>query len=397
MNNKKLKIAFICDNFPAVSETFIRTQIDYFIKQKHHVDIFSVGHLIENDFLSKYNNCFGLKSNLQKLYLFPLLFIRLFLKKPILAWKTLNFFKYGKQVYYLKIFYVVNFFLERNINYDILMCHFGGLGLVGSFIKKNLLPQAKLFCMFHGGDIREGIKKGGKIYKELDLQADAVLSISSYNRKFLESWIKNKKRIIDHPTGVDVKKFSAGSKGKTGRNGYRLLSVGRLVKEKGYFYGLEAVKKLIESRPDENIVYDIVGEGELRDAMSKWITEKGLGGKVILHGAKTGKKVVKFYQNCDIFILSSVAEAAPVVLMEAQSCGIPVVATDVGGVKDLIVDGKTGFIVEPKNSDKIFEKLKWLFKHRGKWELMGKEGRSFIKNNYNSKTLNERLEELFYK
>lgn len=61
------------------------------------------------------------------------------------------------------------------------------------------------------------------------------------------------------------------------------------------------------------------------------------------------------------------------------------------------MNGKTGFIVESKNSDKIFEKLKWLFKHKEKWELMGKERRSFIKNNYNSKVLNKKLEELFYK
>jgi colanic acid/amylovoran biosynthesis glycosyltransferase len=151
MQNKKLTILFICNNFPSVSETFIREHIDYFVKRKHQVDIFAAGHLIENEFLGKYNNCFGLKSNLQKLYLFPLFFIRLFLKNPILACKTLNFFKYGKQVYYLKIFYVTKFLLEREVNYDILMCHFGGLGIVGSFIKENLQPEAKLFCMFHGG------------------------------------------------------------------------------------------------------------------------------------------------------------------------------------------------------------------------------------------------------
>jgi colanic acid/amylovoran biosynthesis glycosyltransferase len=248
-----------------------------------------------------------------------------------------------------------------------------------------------------GADIREGIKKGGDIYKQLSRQSDVILSISSYNRRFLELWIKNKEKIINHPTGVDLKKFNVKNEKKDKRNSYRLLSVGRLVKEKGYFYGLEAVEKLIKSCPTDNIIYDIVGEGKLRKSISKWIKKRGLEGKVVLHGTKTGKELIKFYQNCDIFILSSVAEAAPVVLMEAQSCRIPVVATNVGGVKDLIIDGKTGFIVEPKNSDKIFEKLEWLFKHRGKWELMGKEGRNFIKNNYNSRALNKRLEKLFYK
>jgi colanic acid/amylovoran biosynthesis glycosyltransferase len=396
---KKLKISFICNKFPEISQTFVKDHIDYFIKKEHHVDIFTGSHLSNNAALinyTKYNCCFGLKSNLQKLCFFPLYFIKYFLKKPLLIIKTLNFLRYGKQAYYLKIFYTTIFLLERNINYDILMCHFGDSGVIGAFIKKELLPQAKLFCMFHGSDIREGIKKGGQIYKQLDIQSDVILSISKYNRKFLENWIKDKKKIINHPLGVDTKKFKA-SRNKIRKNYYNILTVGRLVREKGYSYALKATNKLIKNHPNKNITYHIIGDGYLKKDINRYIKNHRLEGKIILHGAKTGKELIKYYQQSDIFLLSSIAEAVPVVLMEAQSFEMPVVATKVGGVEEVVINEKSGFIVKPKDDNEIFKKLHWLIRNRCEWKTMGREGRKLIKEKYNSEILNQKLEQLFYK
>jgi colanic acid/amylovoran biosynthesis glycosyltransferase len=391
---KKLKIAFICNAFPEISQTFVRDHADYFIKKGHHVDIFAGSHLVNNKILSRYNCCYGLKSNLQKLYFFPFYFTKYFLKNPFLIIKTLNFIKYSRQACYLKIFYTTIFLLARNIKYDILMCHFGDAGIVGAFIKEEILPQVKLFCMFHGADIREGIKKGGKIYEQLDLQSDIILSISQYDRKLLETWIKDKKKIIDHPLGIDTKKFKSESKIKN--NSYSILTVGRLVQEKGYFYALEAVNKLIKNYPNKNITYHIIGDGYLEKNINRYIKNHKLEEKIILHGAKTGKELIKYYQQGDIFLLSSIAEAVPVVLMEAQSFEMPVVATKVGGTEEVVINGKSGFIVKSKNVNEIFKKLEWLIKNKGKWKIMGEKGRELIKKKYNSKILNPKLEKLFY-
>jgi colanic acid/amylovoran biosynthesis glycosyltransferase len=392
---KSLKIAFICNTFPEISQTFVRDHIDYFIKRKHHVDIFTSGYLLNNNILNKYHCCFGLKSNLQKVYLFPFYFIKYFLKKPLLIIKTLDFLKYGGEAYYLKIFYTIIFLLERKINYDVLMCHFGDSGKVGAFIKKELLPQAKLFCMFHGADIREGIRKGGQVYKQLDLQSNVILSISNYNRRFLETWIKDKRKIIDHHLGIDTKKFSQR---KTIRKNYcDILTVGRLVKEKGHFYALKAVNRLIKNYPDKNINYHIIGEGYLKKDINKYIKNHGLEGKIILYGVKTGKELIKYYRKSDIFLLSSVAEAVPVVLMEAQSCEMPVIATKVGGVEEVVINDKSGFIVRPKSAEEIFKKLDWLIKNKSKWKIIGEKGRELIKKKYNSEILNPKLEKLFYR
>jgi len=391
---KKLKIAFICNTFPEISQTFVRDHADYFIESGHHVDIFAAGHLLNNTILNKYNCCFGLKSNLQKVYLFPFYFIKYFLKKPFLIIKTLDFLKYGKQAYYLKIFYTTIFLLEQNINYDILMCHFGDSGVIGAFIKKELLPQTKLFCMFHGADIREGIKKGGQIYKQLDLQSDIILSISQYNREFLETWIKDKKKIVNHPLGIDTKKFKSGNKVR--KNYYNILTIGRLVQEKGYLYALEAINRLIKRYPNKNIKYYIIGNGYLKENIIRYIKNEGLEGKISLYGTKIGKELIKYYQKSDIFLLSSVAEAVPIVLMEAQSCEMPVVTTKVGGIEEEVINGKSGFVVKPKNANEIFKKLDWLIRNENKWKNMGKAGRELVKKKYNSEILNQKLEQLLY-
>jgi len=388
---KKFKIAFICKKFPTISETFIRNQIDYFIEQGHEVSIIATGHLKDNALLRKYKNVYGMKSNFQKLYLFPFFFILSFLKNPLFTLKSLNFFKYWREAFYLKIFYPYIF--SKDKKYDILMCHFGDSGVVGSFIKKEFMKDSKLFCMFHGFDIRKGIKKKGKIYTQLFKQADGIFSISHYNYYYLKKW--GAKNIINHPVGIDTQKYKIKNK-RIKNDKIKILTIGRLVKEKGYFYAIDAVSKLIKDNPEKLIEYNIVGDGYLKKEIRDYIKKKKLEKIIFLHGEKEGEEILEFYKNSDIFLLTSVNEALPVVIMEAQSYELPVVVTDVGSVKEEIIQGKSGFIVPKKDVKEIFKKLQWLVDNRNKWGIFGKVGRLNIIKKYDINRLNKKLEKTFY-
>ncbi len=390
--SKKLKIAFICNIFPNISETFIRNQVDYFIRHGHSVDIIATGYTRKNNLFKKYKNVYGMKSNTQKLLFFPFFFLTMLLTNPILLLKSLNFFKYGKEALFLKIFYP--FLFVKNKDYDILMCHFGDSGIVGSFIKKEVMPNSKLVCMFHGADIRRGIDKGGRVYSELFISANLILSISRYNFKYLKRW--GARNLVMHPVGIDTIKYKLREKIRR-KNKIRILTIGRLVKEKGYFYAIDAVKKLIKANPKKVIEYSIIGEGYLRHKIEGYIKINKLQKNIFLHGEKEGKDILKFYKNADIFLLTSINEALPVVVMEAQSFGIPIIATDVGSIKEEIIEGKSGFVVPSKNINKIYEKLQWLMDNEDKWDDFGRVGRAHIKNKYEITMLNKKLEKLFYR
>lgn len=387
--NKKKKIVFICNNFPNLSETFIRNQIDFFIQEGFSVTIFAAGKLIKNDLLLQYPNTTGYYSNVRKILLFPVYFLKYLFVNPLALVDSLNFFIYGRDASFLKTFYAMVLLSEQKA--DIFICHFGRSGNVGAFLKKNFFRNSKLLCMFHGRDIREGIQRGGAIYKPLFQYADKILSISSYNYKYLNTW--GAPNIVSHPVGIDTtffQKKSSSIKGKS-KKSLRILTVGRLVKEKGYTYALEAIAKLRDSLSSQKFVYEIVGEGPLHSDLVSIIKENKLEDHVLLHGAKSKKEILEYYQKADIFLLPSVAEALPVVIMEAMACEIPVIATDVGSVREEVINGQNGFLIESANSEAIFQKLNLLVKDEDLRKNFGKLGRKLVLDKYDIVKLNRKL------
>jgi len=391
--NKKLRIAFVCNVFPGLAETFIRNQIDYFLKKNHRVDIYAASYIIKNDLLKKYKNVYGSSGKFIKFLLFPFYFFKYFFKKPKEILDSLNFLKWSKEAVSLKIFYTYIFFLEKN--YDILMCHFGSSGNVSSFIKKNLLQKVKLFCMFHGREIRETEKKNKMLYKPLYDEGDIILSISEYNKKYLNKWFNGSKaKIINHPVGIDTLKFK--TKKEFNKSKIDILSVGRLIEEKGYFYALNGIKKLLGEFPDKKITYRIIGGGYLKKKLKEYVRKNSLNQNVKILGPKSSNEVRTLLKKSDIFLSSSISEALPVSIMEAQSSGLPIIATDVGGVKELIINQKNGFIVSPLNSEEIYKKLSWMINNKNKWKKLGKVGRRNVEKKYDINILNKKLEKLFY-
>ncbi|MFA5248482.1 MAG: glycosyltransferase [Patescibacteria group bacterium] len=382
---KEKKILIICNRFPNISETFIRSQIDFLLTVSSNVHIFACGRKVNNYLLNKYEHVFGLKSNTQKILFFPFYFFNYIFKNPVLVFKSLNIFKYGKDALYLKLFYAVIFFYKKK--YDIIITHFGRSGNVGAFIKKNIIPDVKLLSVFHGADIREGIKKQGKIYSNLFNIANNIIAISSYNNYYLKKW--GARNIVKLHNGIDIDYYK-----ETRRQGDKeivILSVGRLVWEKGYISALEVVKKVIKNNPNLKINYIIVGEGIMRKKLEKYILENNLRENIILAGAKKVNEVLDYYLNTDIFLLTSVAEALPTVILEASACALPVVATNVGSISEEVEDCYSGFLIPVNNTLELYNKLNILIKDKQKRIEFGKHGREIMCKKFNKNKLNEEL------
>ena len=133
-----------------------------------------------------------------------------------------------------------------------------------------------------------------------------------------------------------------------------VLSIGRLTKQKGYTYLIKSVSFLKNDYPKVKLL--IAGDGELREELQKLIKELNLTGHVRLLGIV--KNVFELFQISDIYVNSSLWEALPLTLLEAMSSKIPIVATNVSGNSEVIIDGQTGLLIKPKSEHEIAKAVK---------------------------------------
>ncbi|MDD5020323.1 MAG: glycosyltransferase family 4 protein [Candidatus Omnitrophica bacterium] len=159
---------------------------------------------------------------------------------------------------------------------------------------------------------------------------------------------------------------------------FRVGTVGRLSREKGQGFLIEAFSRFISGHPDAELV--IVGDGPDSQRLKSQVSNLGLGKKVIFAGFQ--KDVAPYYKKMDVFILPSLLEHCPLSVLEAMSFGKAVAATKVGGVPELIRDGETGYVVAPGSSEEIYQVLLKLAADSSLRIHLGQSASSFVKKHY---------------
>lgn len=397
-----MKIAFIISGFPTLSETFILNQITGLLDLGCDIEIFASINTNDKKLhpeIKKYNlmgrvNYFNIPKNKIKRLLRAIYLIVLnFYKDPLKILISLNIFRFGRIALSLTLLYNLIPFLNKK--FDIIQCHFGSNGNIGAYLKQMGI-EGKLVTMFHGYDIREGLEKGGEIYSQLLNHGDYFLAISDYNYRNLVRFGVNTGKIFFHPVGIEIDKFPFKWKEKNKISSTIIvLTVARLVVEKGLEYSIMAIKEVLKRKPDLLLKYYIVGEGPLEEGLKKLVNNLKLESIVKYLGSMDQVQVVKEMTMAHIFLLPSIAEALPVVLMEAQAIGLPIIATDVGSVDEVVIDQKSGFIVPVRDVDALAEKLEYLIEHPEILPGMGQYGRKLVEENYDINKLNQRLVEIY--
>jgi colanic acid/amylovoran biosynthesis glycosyltransferase len=157
--------------------------------------------------------------------------------------------------------------------------------------------------------------------------------------------------------GVDTNRFRDTGQRRPQPGKLHLLTVSRLNRAKGHQYALAAMRTARDKGLD--IHYTIAGEGPDRPHVEAEIARLGLQGHVTLTGTVAEAAVLALLQKCDAFILSSIGqgEAAPVAVMEAMSCAMPVICSIIGGTADMIQHGVDGFLVNQQDEAGIAEHI----------------------------------------
>lgn len=156
--------------------------------------------------------------------------------------------------------------------------------------------------------------------------------------------VKDEYKIEEFPTiynGIDTKKFVVSNTKKPHKI-KNFIAVGRYAKQKNYPLMINAFKKAFDV--DNDMSLTILGKGEFYDDVHNQIVELGLENVVSQKGNVSN--VDEYLQNADCFIMSSDYEGMPLSVLEAMSCGLPIISTKAGGVVDIVKDGENGLLVE---------------------------------------------------
>lgn len=184
-----------------------------------------------------------------------------------------------------------------------------------------------------------------------------IAASSVIKRYFQEIGVKNIEII---PNGIDLKRFEnldrEKSREKLGlKDEFVIMTIARLEKVKGIKYLIEAMKNDQLSVISYQLL--IIGEGSERRNLKNLVKKLNLENKVKFLGEVPNEKIPEYLIAADCFVLPSLKEGFGIVLLEAMAANVLVVATDVGGILDIIENGKTGLLVEPRNPQEIAEAI----------------------------------------
>ncbi len=204
-----------------------------------------------------------------------------------------------------------------------------------------------------------------------------------------EHYLPEKKAALVNGSGVNMNRFEH----------FELpsepvfLMVSRIIREKGVMEYCEAARRLKRNYPQARCIllggFDSSIGALSEDDIMPYIND----GSIELPGEV--KDPVSFYKNASVFVLPSYyREGLPRTILEAMSCGRAIITTDWPGCREPIIDGENGFLVEPKNSEALAEKMEFLAANRDKLEEMGNKAFIHCKNNFEVGIVNGQMREI---
>jgi len=304
-------------------------------------------------------------------------------------------------------------YLTRNSNnIDIIHLHATSVGVVLSLLNRKL--RGKMFYTSHLG---QWVLRGTKrltILERIHILFDSYLikqvaKVIALNESARDSFVSVGKVSPDNiavvPNGVDTEFFNPVLDVEETRRKYGLeekftvLFVGQLTKIKGIEHLIKAADIIINEFGYKDTLFVLVGPltfGTLEkpidmEEMLGYIRQHQLESNLIFTGALPLEEVKRLYVASDIFVLPSLAEGDPLVVVEAMASGTPIVGTKVGGIPQKVRDGWNGFLIDPENERQLADKIKYLIDNPEERKRMGVNSRRYAEEEFDWRKVAERL------
>ena len=329
------------------------------------------------------NNISKMKNNLYKIMIYPLKFIN---QKKYAYLRKINEFNLFKKVLKKKL---INNKYEYVSCQDALACTaYGQLGIDSNIT----LTMHTYFGLEYTLD--NGLFKiGDELYEKLlSLEeeslnyADKVVGVDEriYNHvcDTIDNKFKSRKDKIKVCSIINFTNTDLYNDEKIEHYNFDVLCVRRLVEKNGVIYAVKAMNYL---KDYPNIKLHVYGNGPHLDMINDMVNKDNLS-NVIVHGSIDNSLLPDIYKKTDVVLVPSITvnglqEATSISAIEAMSCAIPVIASSIGGLEQMIDDHKTGILVEEKDSKKIAEMILKLYNNKEEALKIGKNARKYILNN----------------
>lgn len=401
-----MKIAQVVSTFPTITETFIVNQIVGLLEHGHEVtiiskrkgDTFFIHGNIEVHDLLKYTR-FEISTPepyLQRCSTFFKWIIRYAntMNRPAFWW-TMNIFKHGFSVFTLRRFFKYQSFITNT--HDVFHVHFGyNAQKLVDLKQEGLLKNSKLVVSFHGNDLRpDKIVAYREHYKELFVYADNFIVNTAYTKDLLLKVNPLLKNVHTVPVGLATDDFKYQETTKFAN--FSMFFCGRLVAFKGVFNTLEILREL-RGRGYENVHLHIVGDGEQLAELKARIESYDLESQITLHGWLKQDALKGLMRKSHVLLLPGIiepqtgrAENQGLVVQEAQALGLPVIVSDVGGMKYGLLPDKTGYVIKANDIIGYADAIEQFIKEAPVREAFGKRGSAFVREHYDNAVIYKKL------
>jgi len=273
--------------------------------------------------------------------------------------------------------------LDRTHNYDIIHSHIFPAMVCGAATKRD----KKLLVTLQGGDIGE-YKESNLIIRMLEMpfitwslrKADLVHTVSTHIANAARKFGAEKVCVV--PNGVDTRIFLPQDRSQMRKKlGYRLdekiiVSSSRLTPKNGLDYLIRAVANV----PGLKLI--IIGDGEQRKSLESLINTLKLGDRVSLLGYLEHSKLPDYLSAADAFCRPSINEGFGISFIESMACRIPTIGTRVGGITDIIINGKNGLLVPPKDVGTLTGAIRKVIQDKNFGRVIAEQGLKTVKEKF---------------
>jgi len=294
---------------------------------------------------------------------------------------------YSERLYKQRI---LSRYLLRN-HVQAVLAEYGHTGLAMMEVCRE--AKIPLIVHFHGHDAYDSkiLDYEGKNYPELFENSAALIVVSKDMHHQLIQLGAPSEKLFLNPYGVDVSQFNGADPANADPV---FISVGRFVDKKAPYLTLLAFHQIFESNPEARLI--MIGDGPLLEACYQLAQALAISGAVEFKGACAHDQVVKEMQLAKALVQHSIrttngdSEGTPVAILEACAVGLPVVATRHAGIKDVILNGETGLLIEEKDIDGMAAAMNQILLDPLMAARLGKSGRERMKKDFSmAKSINE--------
>jgi colanic acid/amylovoran biosynthesis glycosyltransferase len=384
---RKLKVAYVMSRFPKLTETFVLFEMLAVEEQGVHVALYPllrerapVLHpdairLTERAHFQPFLSGPILRSQLVFLRRNPRMYLGTLWRVVRGTWGSLNFLV-GAIAIFPKVVHAARLMMAEGV--DHVHCHFSNHPAAAGFVIHRLTGIPFSFTA-HGFDLHVD----RRMLCTKVAEAAFVVPVSEYNRELIVDECGERARVklsVIH-CGVDTT-FFRPAETPAEHGAFSILCVGKLHEVKGQTYLVEACRLLAETGID--LLCTLVGDGPDRRALTRQIAEGGLDGRVTILGERDRVEIAALLSSADVFAAPSVPtrsgkrEGIPVVLMEAMSAGVAVVASRLSGIPELVEEEVSGLLVPPHDAPALASALRRLHDDPSLRGRLAHEGREKV-------------------